>query len=71
LDRFGFLIDLSLEHPRDLEHVLIVQCDAFGSLVDVAFQIGQTEGSLLEKRVQVGYVIGLPLLLLVYVLICH
>jgi hypothetical protein len=40
LDRFGFLIDLSLERPRDLEHVLVVKRDAFGSLVDVAFQVG-------------------------------
>ena len=71
LDRFGLLVDLTLEHPCDLEHILVVQGDALGSLVDIPLQIEKTESSLLKKRVQVGNVIGLALLLLVYVLICH
>ena len=70
-NRFGFLVDLPLKHSGNLKHVLFVERNVLGGLADILLEVEQAKSALLEKVVEVGDVVGLALLLLLNVLICH
>lgn len=70
-NRFSLLVDLTLEDPSDLKHVFFVERDVLGSLGNIFLKVEKAESPLLNEIVEVGDIVGLALLLLLNVLICH
>ena len=52
VDCLSFLIDLLLEGPCDLDHVLLVLLDALTSLAHVFLKVFKSECSLIEADIE-------------------